>query len=118
MSKQLMINQQHHDALWTLGQGQVIRLAVHRNPRQLRVIDGSLWLTTQGRRDRPAEDIWLLPGEMMELPARSEWVVEARGAGRFQLLVPQPRSWPAAPWAQLLGWMRAFGAGVPRALRT
>jgi hypothetical protein len=117
MSAQLMSKSQQRDALWTLAPGQAMRLTVGPGPRQLRVVDGWLWLTTEGTRDLPAEDVWLLPGEPMELPAGSEWVVEARTSGRFQLLVPpQARPWTAR-WARLVWWMRAFRPVAPRGLR-
>ncbi|WP_162255190.1 DUF2917 domain-containing protein [Rhizobacter sp. Root1221] len=117
MSVQLMSKSQQRDALWTLAPGQATRLTVGPGPRQLRVVDGWLWLTTEGTRDLPAEDVWLLPGEPMELPAGSEWVVEARTSGRFQLLVPpQARPWTAR-WARLVWWMRAFRPAAPRGLR-
>ena len=116
MSGQLMTVKQQRDALWTLAQGQAMRITVGPGPRQLRVIEGQLWLTTEGSRDVPAEDIWLQPGEPMELPAGSEWVVEARASGRFQLLVPQPRPW-SAHWARLVWWMRAFRPASPGGLR-
>ena len=120
MSRQLMINRQQRDALWTLVSGQATRLAVGRSPRQLHVVEGVLWLTTQGRRDAPAEDICLQPGESIDLSAGSEWVVEALQAGRFQMLVPQPqpKPWPPVAWTRLSGWLRAFIAAVaPRGVR-
>ena len=115
MSRQLMINRQGRDALWTLAQGQAMRLAAGPSPRQLHVVEGTLWLTTEGRPDRPAEDIWLQPGETLDLPAGSEWVVEARDAGRFQMLVPQPRPRPSVPLLRLRCWLLgAFGLAANR----
>ena len=117
MSRQLMINRQQRDALWALTSGQAARLAVCWGPRQLHVVEGVLWLTTQGRRDAPAEDIVLQPGETIELPPRSEWVVEALEAGRFQVLVPQPRQ-QARPslWVRSIGWMQEFRFMAPPTL--
>lgn len=108
-----MINRQQRDALWTLVPGQAIRLSAGPSLRQLRVLEGVLWLTTRGRWGLPAEDIWLQPGETIDLPAGSEWVVEARDAGRFKLL-PQPLP---APRARVGRWLWTLRLIVPRALR-
>ena len=117
MSSQLMIRKQARDALWSLAPGEATRLKVGPGPRQLRVVEGWLWLTTQGSADQPAEDVWLLPGEPMELAAGSEWVIEARTAGRFQLLVPpQACAWSA--WqARITWWVRGFRPEAPREMR-
>lgn len=117
MPRQLMTCKQQNDAIWCLGQGETMRLRVGPGARQLRVVAGWLWLTTEGTATRAAEDVWLLPGEPMELPEGSDWVVEARSTGRFQLLVPpQPRPW-AAWQARVAWWWRAFRPAAPRGLR-
>ena len=117
MKHQLMSRPHQADAFWAIAPGEVVRLRIDQGPRQLRVVDGWLWLTTEGTADRPAEDVWLLPGEPMELPDGSEWVVEARSSGRFQLLVPQQ----AQPWrawqARAVWWLRGFRPAPPRGLR-
>ena len=81
-------------------------------------MSGQLMSRTQSRRDA----LWTLaPGEALRLTVgpgpRQLRVVEARAAGRFQLLVPpQPRPWRA--WqARVTWWLRGFRPAPPRGLR-
>ena len=54
----------------------------------LRVCEGRLWLTTAGTADEAATDLWLEPGEEVELASGLEVVMEAWPTARYQLLVP------------------------------
>lgn len=98
-------------ALWSLDRGQAERLDIGSRGQFLRVVEGWLWLTGDASDGRPSEDIWLAPGEEMHLPAGSSWVVEARDAGRFQLLLPrQAPCWSA--WRALgSAWRRWWRTG-------
>ena len=81
--------------------------------RRLRVVSGTLWLTTTVSRDAVSEDLWLVPGDELVLSRGSVWVLEARGEGEFQLLVPpQAHSWQLR-WAALAALWRTLGRTVP-----
>lgn len=75
-------------ALWTLEQGQALRMEIGPGERVLEVSEGRVWLTKSGAAAQPATDIWLAAGESMSLPAGTEVVVEAWPQAQFQLLVP------------------------------
>jgi hypothetical protein len=78
-------------SLWTVEDGEALRLAIGPGLREVHVTEGRLWLTREGTAAQPSEDLWLSPGETVALASGSEWVVEAWGTTRFQLLVP-PRA--------------------------
>lgn len=104
-------------ALWALGMGQAERLRVGPQGQILRVVEGWLWLTADGTFGAPAEDIWLAPGEDYPLPAGSRWVVEARHAGRFQLLLPR-QARQASAWRSVRSaWRRLWRGGEPACAR-
>jgi hypothetical protein len=73
---------------WALEAGQALSLPIGPGARELRVLDGRVWLTRQGRADRPAQDVWLQPGEAIILGSGERVVLEAWPRARFQLLVP------------------------------
>ncbi|MBX3621475.1 MAG: DUF2917 domain-containing protein [Rhizobacter sp.] len=75
-------------ALWAVEDGEALRLDIGPGDRELHVTQGRLWLTREGSALHPAEDLWLAAGDTLALASGSEWVVEAWGASRFQLLVP------------------------------
>lgn len=75
-------------ALWTVEDGEAMRLDIGPGARELHVTQGRLWLTREGSALQPAEDLWLAAGDTLALASGSEWVVEAWGMSRFQLLVP------------------------------
>lgn len=101
MTHALMTQTQQSDsasnAHWAIGSGEALRLDIGPGERELQVIEGRLWLTREGTRDAPAQDVWLAAGDTVALDSGSEWVIEGWGhAGRdtrFQLLVP-PRACP------------------------
>lgn len=76
------------DAAWALAQGDAMRLPIGPGRRELRVLEGRVWVTQQGALSLPADDYWLEAGEALDLPHGSEIVVEAWPTARFQLLVP------------------------------
>jgi len=97
-------------ALWRLENGRAMRLPTQTAPRRLRVRDGRLWLTTLGRPDEMAADVWLGPGDEMSLPDGERWVAEAWPQASFEILVtPAGEQAPAGvrrsapvPWQRWL----------------
>jgi hypothetical protein len=90
-----------------LGPGQVARLAPAAVPRWLSVRCGRVWLTRSGGGADTA-DIWLRAGEVLALPAGSEWVAEAWPEARMALLqAPLPRRCGAES-----AWRRWAGATI------
>jgi hypothetical protein len=75
-------------ALWEISEGEALSLTIGPGQRELSVAEGRLWLTLQGSSERPAQDIWLEPGQSVQLASGSRVVVEAWPAAQFQLLVP------------------------------
>jgi hypothetical protein len=75
-------------SIWSLPTRASRKMRVGPGPRVLRVCDGRLWLTTEGTPTEAATDLWLEPGDEVELAAGLEIVMEAWPAARYQLLVP------------------------------
>ena len=111
MSTRFMHNVQRSSgaAVWALAKGTSTTLAVGPAPRVLQVVEGRLWLTTPGTADDAALDLWLMPGESVELDAGAEVVMEGWPAARFTLLVP-----PAALRQE--GWIARLAARARSAL--
>ncbi|UXH79019.1 DUF2917 domain-containing protein [Roseateles amylovorans] len=82
------------DGAWTLSKGDAMRLPIGPGPRELRVLEGRVWITQQGALQLPSDDYWLEAGDALDLPSGTELVVEAWPSARFQLLVT-PASCPA-----------------------
>jgi len=79
---------QSSQALWEISEGEALSLTIGPGQRELSVAEGRLWLTLQGSAKQPAQDIWLDPGQSVQLASGSRVVVEAWPAAQFQLLVP------------------------------
>ena len=77
-----------HGADWRLVQGEALKLPIGPGPRELKVLEGRVWLTRDGRLSRPALDVWLEAGDSLSVPSGAELVLEAWPQARFQLLVP------------------------------
>lgn len=77
-----------HGADWRLSQGEALKLPIGPGPRELKVLEGRVWLTRDGRLNRPALDVWLEAGDSLAVPSGAELVLEAWPQARFQLLVP------------------------------
>lgn len=77
-----------HGADWRLGRGEALKLPIGPGPRELKVLEGRVWLTRDGRLNRPALDVWLEAGDSLTVPSGAELVLEAWPQARFQLLVP------------------------------
>lgn len=80
--------QQSPDDLWHLAPGQALSLSAGPGARVLSVVDGLVWLTFDGRREQPAGDIWLRPGESLALAHGDRLVAEAYSSASFRLSVP------------------------------
>ncbi|HLO93563.1 MAG TPA: DUF2917 domain-containing protein [Burkholderiaceae bacterium] len=83
-----------HGADWRLAQGEALKLPIGPGPRELKVLEGRVWLTRDGRLNRPALDVWLEAGDTLAVPSGAVLVLEAWPQARFQLLVP-PLACPA-----------------------
>lgn len=88
-------------ALWSVSQGTARSLSIGPGPRELCVIQGSLWLTGQGRADEPAQDVWLAEGESISLASGSRVVLEGYAGAQFQLLVPPSACAPVSIFSKL-----------------
>ena len=122
MSTRFMHNVQRSAgaAVWVLPQGTSTTLEVGPAPRVLQVIEGRLWLTTPGTDDDAALDLWLMPGESVELDAGAEVVMEGWPAARFTLLVPpaaaRHESWAARLATRARAWLAPAGPRTATAL--
>lgn len=73
--------------MWRLAPGQTVQLAPARGARWLRLREGQLWVTADGRPDAPPpEDWWLAPGDSLRLPAGTAVLAEGWPAASFELL--------------------------------
>lgn len=80
-----------HGSDWRLSQGEALKLPIGPGARELKVLEGRVWLTRDGRMNRPALDVWLEAGDSIAVPSGAELVLEGWPQARFQLLVP-PRA--------------------------
>lgn len=77
------------EALWRLRPGQAVHLPASRSTRWLRLRDGALWITADGRADADAplpDDWWLRPGETLRVPAGTRLLAEGWPFASFELL--------------------------------
>lgn len=95
-------------ATWRVAPGQAMRLPPVRRARWLRVLDGELWLTFDGRPGEPPDDCWLGAGTLTPLPAGREVVLEGHPAAAFQLLEPAPVSGASRSQAWRAWWRRLW----------
>lgn len=73
--------------LWQLGRGQTLQLQATPIARWLRLREGKLWVTADGRSDGPTpEDWWLSAGECLRLPAGTSALAEGWAPASFELL--------------------------------
>ncbi len=89
MEQQLMRGlQRSSDPVWSLPARASTTLRVGPGSRVLRVCEGRLWLTPSGTAREASIDLWLMPGDSVELAAGLSIVMEGWPSARFQLLVP------------------------------
>ncbi|MBN9204467.1 DUF2917 domain-containing protein [Methylibium petroleiphilum] len=75
------------DPVWRLVRGQTLRLQAARNTRWLRLREGRLWVTAQGRLGgQIPEDWWLAAGQSLRLPAGTEVLAEGWSVASFEVL--------------------------------
>lgn len=82
------IHPTRRDGAWALQTGEAMRLPIGPGQRELRVLEGRVWVTQRGALDLPSDDYWLEAGDALDLPSGAELVIEAWPQARFQLLVP------------------------------
>lgn len=74
-------------ALWHIARGEALRLPAAAAPRLLRLRDGQLWVTADGRADAPPpEDWWLAPGESLHVPPGMPLLASGWPVASFELL--------------------------------
>lgn len=75
------------DPVWRLVRGQTLRLQAARNTRWLRLREGRLWVTAEGRLGgQIPEDWWLAAGQSLRLPAGTEVLAEGWSVASFEVL--------------------------------
>lgn len=75
------------DPVWRLVRGQTLRLQAARNTRWLRLREGRLWVTAEGRLGgQIPEDWWLAAGQSLRLPAGTEVLSEGWSVASFEVL--------------------------------
>ncbi|WP_430418295.1 DUF2917 domain-containing protein [Methylibium petroleiphilum] len=75
------------DPVWRLVRGQTLRLQAARNTRWLRLREGRLWVTAEGRLGgQVPEDWWLAAGQSLRLPAGTEVLAEGWSVATFEVL--------------------------------
>ena len=95
-------------ALWRVPRGGALRLDVGPAERRLRLLAGRLWLTAQGRVGAPPDDLWLVAGDAVRLPAGAVLVVEGWPEATFEVVVPPPARAARAGWIGAW-WTARFG---------
>jgi hypothetical protein len=79
-------------ALWQVTPGQALTLPAARTARWLRLREGRLWVTADGRPDAPPpEDVWLTAGDSLRLPPGAAVLAEGWPAASFEVL-EEPRA--------------------------
>lgn len=72
---------------WRLARGHALQLPAVRTVRWLRLHEGELWVTAEGRPgEPPPEDWWLAPGGLLRLPEGRPLLAEAWQGASFELL--------------------------------
>lgn len=74
---------------WSLGRGRTLH-RVARAPQWLRVAQGRVWVTRDGRPDAPPDDLVLERGALLPLARGEGVVVEAFEDSRIEWLAPSP----------------------------
>lgn len=101
--------------LWQTAPGQALKLPAVPSARWLRVREGELWVTADGRRGAPPpEDWWLVAGDCLRLPGGTAVLLEGWPVARFELLEEAPRrAWGRSPAQRgLREAARAVGAAT------
>lgn len=91
---------------WALAGHEATTLAASPVARWLRVDDGCLWVTAE-QAGPGAEDLWLQPGDSLELPAGTRWVLQAWPQARLSVLLA-PALTPAGPAPARAWWQSSW----------
>lgn len=95
MSTTPMKELQQSGAVWQLAPGRSSTLAAASVARWLQVSEGRLWVTTGGQLGGAVpDDAWVLPGQVLEVPAGVSAVLEGWPKASFQLLEAAPAARP------------------------
>jgi hypothetical protein len=78
-------------ALWHVPRGKALALPQAPMPRWIRLVEGRLWLTEEGRSDAVPEDRWLSPGDSLRLAPGTQVLAEGWPSASFELL-EEPQS--------------------------
>lgn len=77
--------------MWRLARGHTLHLPAVRAARWLRLREGRLWITADGRfGGPPPEDWWLAAGQSLRLPPSTALLAEACTSASFELLEEAP----------------------------
>jgi hypothetical protein len=76
-----------HAGRWRLARGHALQRPGVRTARWLRLHEGELWVTAEGRLgEPPPEDWWVAPGGLLRLPEGRPVLAEAWQGASFELL--------------------------------
>jgi hypothetical protein len=116
MTSTLMNNLQAFPGTARLEAHTARRLPAAHHARWLSVLQGEVWLTTDGHRDEPGEDVWLAAGERWLLPTGASVVLQGEPQAQVQLVEAAPRLVSAASpgrvgaaWQALRVWAQRQG---------
>lgn len=78
-------------AIWHLPRGKALSLPRAGTARWIRLVEGRLWLTEEGRPDALPEDRWLAAGDSLRVAPGTQVLAEGWPAASFELL-EEPRA--------------------------
>jgi redox-sensitive bicupin YhaK (pirin superfamily) len=120
MDRSLMNNLQAPPGAARLDAHTARRLPAAAHRRWLAVLQGEVWLTTDGHGDEPGEDVWIAAGERWLLPAGASVVLQGEPRAEVQLVEAEPKLVSAASpgraasaWQALRAWARRQGLIAP-----
>lgn len=121
MGASLMMDTQAFPGTARLDAHSARRVPAARHARWLHVLQGDVWLTTDGHGERPGEDVWLSAGESWLLDRGASVVLQGEPAARFQLVEDAPLgavsatrpSRAAVAWQGLRAWLQRGRAPAP-----
>jgi len=120
MTSTLMSNAHVFPGAARLGPHTARRLPAAAHSRWLEVLQGEVWLTTDGHGDEPGQDVWIATGERWLLPAGASVVLQGEPQAEVQLVEAAPRlvsaaspGRAAAAWQGLRAWAQRQGLIAP-----
>jgi uncharacterized protein YjlB len=116
MTAALMTNLQSFPGAARLDAHTARRLSAVRRARWVWVLQGEVWLTTDGYGDQPGKDVWITAGDRWLLPAGVGVVLQGEPHAEVQLVEAElPWVSAASPgrvasaWQALRAWARRQG---------